>query len=148
MFDIGFWELAVLAVIGIVVVGPDKLPEVVRTIAVTLRKLRRIFSDVKADIEHELDLDDMRKILHEADMKAHMDEINNNIMALDKEVRSTGEEAKKILHDIDHETNLSVDDGFTPETAEAEKDTGEEAPPVLTPHCNANSSPNKPTDSA
>uniref|UniRef100_UPI00260B129F Sec-independent protein translocase protein TatB n=1 Tax=uncultured Cardiobacterium sp. TaxID=417619 RepID=UPI00260B129F len=61
MFDIGFSELVVLGVIGIVVIGPQRLPEVVRTAVITVRKIRRAFSDVRADIERELDLDDMRK---------------------------------------------------------------------------------------
>ena len=79
MFDIGFWELVFIAVIGIVVVGPKRLPEVVRTIAVLVRKARRMFSDVKADIERELDLNDMRRIVREADMEEHIRQLNASV---------------------------------------------------------------------
>ena len=118
MFDIGFSELVVLGVIGVVVIGPQRLPEVVRTAVITVRKIRRAFSDVRADIERELDLDDMRKILHEADMKAHINKLNQDIMDLDKGARELGEDIK---NDLEH-----AYDGYTPEDGEAEADTGVE----------------------
>ena len=118
MFDIGFSELVVLGVIGVVVIGPQRLPEVVRTAVITVRKIRRAFSDVRADIERELDLDDMRKILHEADMKAHINQLNQDIMDLDKGARELGEDIKS---DLEH-----AYDGYTPEDGEAEADTGVE----------------------
>jgi len=118
VFDIGFSELVVLGVIGVVVIGPQRLPEVVRTAVITVRKIRRAFSDVRADIERELDLDDMRKILHEADMKAHINQLNQDIMDLDKGARELGEDIKS---DLEH-----AYDGYTPEDGEAEADTGVE----------------------
>ena len=118
MFDIGFSELVVLGVIGVVVIGPQRLPEVVRTAVITVRKIRRAFSDVRADIERELDLDDMRKILHEADMKAHINQLNQDIMDLDKDARALGDDIK---NDLEH-----AYDGYTPEDGEAEADTGVE----------------------
>lgn len=118
MFDIGFSELVVLGVIGVVVIGPQRLPEVVRTAVITVRKIRRAFSDVRADIERELDLDDMRKILHEADMKAHINQLNQDIMDLDKSARALGDDIKT---DLEHSY-----DGYTPEDGEAEADTGVE----------------------
>ncbi len=120
MFDIGFSELVVLGVIGVVVIGPQRLPEVVRTAVITVRKIRRAFSDVRADIERELDLDDMRKILHDADMKAHINQLNQDIMDLDKGARALGDDIKT---DLEH-----AYDGYTPEDGEAEADTGVEPP--------------------
>ena len=120
MFDIGFSELVVLGVIGVVVIGPQRLPEVVRTAVITVRKIRRAFSDVRADIERELDLDDMRKILHEADMREHIKKLNDGVMNLDKEARDLGTSIKE---DLEH-----AYDGYTPEDGEAEADTGVEPP--------------------
>ena len=120
MFDIGFWELVVIGVIGIVVIGPERLPEVVRSALIFIRKIRRAFSDVRADIERELDLDDMRKILHEVDMREHIKKLNDGVMNLDKEARDLGTSIKE---DLEH-----AYDGYTPEDANAEADTGIEAP--------------------
>lgn len=87
MFDIGFWELATIAIIGIVVVGPDRLPEVVRTIALYIRKIRRAFDSVKGDIERELDLDDLRREMHDLDMQEHIRKLNQSVMDMEHDVR-------------------------------------------------------------
>lgn len=100
MFDIGFWELAVIAVIGIVVVGPDKLPEVVRSIMVMVRKIQRMFSDVRGDIERELHLDEVRRSVDEMDLQEHIRKLNQSVIETEKKVRSEG---NKILQDIDSE---------------------------------------------
>lgn len=120
MFDIGFWELAFIAVIGIVVVGPKRLPEVVRSIAIVLRKVRRMFSDVKADIERELDLDDMRRIVREADMEEHIRQLNQSVLDAESEVRDSG---KALLRDIDDVKAKaeSMMDVYEPALADGEK---------------------------
>ncbi|MDO4643047.1 MAG: Sec-independent protein translocase protein TatB [Cardiobacteriaceae bacterium] len=120
MFEIGFWELVVIGVIGIVVIGPERLPEVARSLLLIIRKIRRTFSDVRADIERELDLDDMRKMLRDADMDAHIKKLNDNIMSLDKQAREIGNHIKEDLE--------QTYDGYTPEDAEAEAETGVELP--------------------
>lgn len=136
MFDIGFWELAFIAVIGIVVVGPKRLPEVVRSIAIVLRKVRRMFSDVKADIERELDLDDMRRIVREADMEEHIRQLNQSVLDAESEVRDSG---KALLRDIDdvkakaesmmdvYEPALADGEKIDERLADANADTGIEA---------------------
>src|SRR3954467_9758513 len=62
MFDIGFSELMVIAVIALVVIGPERLPRVARTIGHLAGRLQRYVSDVKADINREMELDELRKM--------------------------------------------------------------------------------------
>src|SRR4051812_26314118 len=62
MFDIGFSEMMVLAVIALVVIGPEKLPRMARTIGHLAGRLQRYVSDVKADINREIELDELRKM--------------------------------------------------------------------------------------
>lgn len=57
MFDIGFWELVVIAVVALLVVGPERLPQLVRDAARWVRMARRLVSDTRSQIERELDLD-------------------------------------------------------------------------------------------
>lgn len=102
MFDIGFWELATIAIIGIVVVGPERLPEVVRTVAAYVRKARRAFQDVKSDIERELDLDDLRRQMHDVDMEDHIKKLNQSVMDADQNVR-------KAVSRFDDDIRRSVD---------------------------------------
>ena len=59
MFDIGFSEMIVIAVIALIVLGPEKLPRVARTAGHLLGRMQRYVNDVKADINREMELDEL-----------------------------------------------------------------------------------------
>ena len=63
MFDIGFWELTTIAVIALLVIGPDKLPDVARTAGKWVGRARRFVGDVKTDIDRELKQEELRKAI-------------------------------------------------------------------------------------
>lgn len=68
MFDVGFSELVLIALIALIVLGPKRLPEVARTAGRWLGKLRRFLTDVKQDLDRELhtaELDELRKLKEE-----------------------------------------------------------------------------------
>ncbi len=77
MFDIGFWELAVIGTIMLVVLGPERLPGVARTAGFWLSKIRRMVSDVKAEVKKEMDaaelkeLEDAKNQIQQASKQAH-----------------------------------------------------------------------------
>ena len=62
MFDIGFTELMVIGLVALLVIGPEKLPRVARTVGHLAGRLQRYVSDVKADINREVELDELRKM--------------------------------------------------------------------------------------
>jgi len=62
MFDIGFSELMVIAVVALIVIGPERLPKVARTVGLLFGRMQRYVNDVKADISREMALDDLRKL--------------------------------------------------------------------------------------
>jgi sec-independent protein translocase protein TatB len=62
MFDIGFTELMVIGLVALIVIGPEKLPRVARTVGHLAGRLQRYVSDVKADINREIELDELRKM--------------------------------------------------------------------------------------
>ena len=64
MFDIGFSELVLLAVVGLLVLGPERLPGAIRTGSLWLGKLRRSFNNIRAEIEREINADEIRQDLH------------------------------------------------------------------------------------
>lgn len=70
MFDIGFSELVVIAVVALVVIGPERLPTVARTIGALLGRLNRYVADVKSDVEREMRLEDMKKLRAEVEQQA------------------------------------------------------------------------------
>lgn len=61
MFDIGFSELMVIAIVALIVIGPERLPRVARTMGHLFGRLQRYVNDVKADINREIELEELRK---------------------------------------------------------------------------------------
>lgn len=61
MFDIGFSELMLIGVVALVVIGPERLPAVARTLGHLFGRLQRYVNDVKADISREIELDELKK---------------------------------------------------------------------------------------
>ncbi len=72
MFDIGFSELVLVGVVALLVIGPERLPETVRTASMWLNRIRRGFNEIKQEVQQEL----------------HND-------AVMRELRQTGEQLKK-----------------------------------------------------
>ena len=62
MFDIGFSELVVIGLVALIVIGPERLPRVARTVGHLIGRLQRYVADVKADINREVELDELRKM--------------------------------------------------------------------------------------
>lgn len=63
MFDVGFWELAVIGVVALLVLGPERLPRAARTAGLWISKARRTVTTMKAEIERELDIEEMKKVI-------------------------------------------------------------------------------------
>lgn len=61
MFDIGFWEISIIAVVGLLVLGPEQLPQAARTAGLWLRKARRFIATTTAEIERELNLEELQR---------------------------------------------------------------------------------------
>ncbi|MCB1788721.1 MAG: twin-arginine translocase subunit TatB [Gammaproteobacteria bacterium] len=63
MFDVGILELFVVAVVALLVVGPERLPKLARTAGMWLGRGRRFISSVKDDIDREMKADELRQII-------------------------------------------------------------------------------------
>lgn len=62
MFDVGFSELVVIALVALIVIGPERLPKVARTVGILLGRLQRYVNDVKSDINREIQLDELKQM--------------------------------------------------------------------------------------
>ena len=62
MFDVGFTELMVIAVVALIVIGPERLPGVARTVGHLLGRAQRYVNDVKSDINREMQLEELKKL--------------------------------------------------------------------------------------
>ena len=100
MFDIGFAELLVIAVIALLVLGPERMPEAVRSTSAFLRKIKSSFNHIKTEIEREVGVDDIKREIHnEAILKQlnedqhkateNLDEIRNDLNNLEFDINNT-----------------------------------------------------------
>lgn len=80
MFEIGFSELLLLAVIAIVVVGPQRLPELAQNFIRFKRKVQDWYFAVNYKVHRELELDKVEQELYDAEVKAHIEQLNQSIM--------------------------------------------------------------------
>ncbi|BAW79404.1 twin-arginine translocation protein TatB [Candidatus Nitrosoglobus terrae] len=78
MFDIGFWEIIVVLVILLLVVGPERIPIVVRTTALWVRKIRRLISQIKQEVEQELRTEELQQSLRKNIDLPDSNETNNS----------------------------------------------------------------------
>lgn len=65
MFDIGFSEIALIAVVALLVLGPERLPRVARTTGALLRRARSSWQNVRTEIERELATEDLKRTMRE-----------------------------------------------------------------------------------
>jgi len=77
MFDVGFSELLVIALVALIVIGPERLPKVARTVGVLLGRLQRYVNDVKSDINREMQLDELKKMQEQISSQAQ--EMQNSL---------------------------------------------------------------------
>ncbi len=75
MFDIGFWELTVIAVVALLVIGPERLPKVARTAGLWAGRMRGFVMSVKADIDKELRAEELKRIMDEQARSSGIHEI-------------------------------------------------------------------------
>ncbi len=75
MFDVGFWELVVIGIVALIVIGPERLPGVARTAGLWIGRLRRFVAGVKADIEREVKAEELKRLMEEQAKSSGIHEI-------------------------------------------------------------------------
>ena len=99
MFDIGFFELVVVAVVALIVIGPERLPKAARTLGHLVGRLQRYVADVKADINREIELDELRKLQRQVQTAA---------ADLKSSVEAAGRDVESGVRDVEREVNKGV----------------------------------------
>lgn len=81
MFDIGFTELIIVAIVGLLVIGPERLPGAIRTGSAWLGRIKRSFNDIKREVEQELHNDSVMQELKETgqQLKDQTSELNTDL---------------------------------------------------------------------
>lgn len=95
MFDIAFSELLVIAVVALIVIGPEKLPKVARTMGALVGRMQRYVSAVKADVERELRAEELRKM--QEDVSHSISGAANQVSQEVQQLQAPVQEATKAL---------------------------------------------------
>jgi len=88
MFDIGFSELMVIGIVALIVIGPERLPKVARTLGHLLGRAQRYVNDVKSDISREVQLDELKKL---------QSQVSDSARELESSVRQEYETARSAI---------------------------------------------------
>lgn len=94
MFDIAFTELIIIAIVALIVIGPEKLPRVARTLGSLVGRMQRYVSTVKQDIERELQLDDLKKLQRDVHQgsQTFKNEVENTIHSSVSDIEQAAED--------------------------------------------------------
>lgn len=90
MFDIGFFELLLIAIVGLVVIGPEKLPTTIRTGALWFGRIKRSISEARQEVEKQLGADEIRRELH-----------NETVLRNLEKMRDAHADLKHKIHTLD-----------------------------------------------
>lgn len=104
MFDVSFGELLLILIVGLLVLGPEKLPHAVRTGTLWINRLRRSFNQIRADIEREVGVDDIKRELH-----------NQSILDSLRDVKKDLTDAQRQLDELPYAVDQKVRENFQAE---------------------------------
>jgi sec-independent protein translocase protein TatB len=95
MFDFGFTEMMIIAVVGLVVLGPERLPKVAKQAGQWLGKLRRYVDDVKTDINRQMELQELKNL--QAQMTEAAREVESSVQSTMSQVQSDFDQVQQSL---------------------------------------------------
>ena len=113
MFDPSFFELIIICVVALLVLGPDRLPGAIKTLGLWIGRLRRSFNNIKREIEQEVGADEIRRQLRN---EAIMEKFNNTKSQVTESIESIKSETDSFKDDLNLKKELSGFGNITEET--------------------------------
>jgi len=111
MFDIGASEIFVIGVVALIVIGPERLPRVAKTLGHLFGRLQRYVSEVKSDISREIELDELRNLKNTMQDAARSIEqsVTSQVNYIDNEVKQAGAEVQKQVESVQKQAESIVE---------------------------------------
>ena len=107
MFDIGFPELLLVSVVALLVVGPDRLPESIRTLSLWLGRFRRSFANIKQEIENEIGADEIRAQIYNESILEDIAKSKETLEEVRTELTGAVAEVDGSVNDLKAEATLN-----------------------------------------
>lgn len=121
MADFGFWELAVIMLVGLLFVGPDRLPHVAKTIGKWTGTIRRLAADFRNELSHEIDRNELKKTIGRPteELRSLRGELDQITREVNHNLRNLDPVAKSIEEQIDEGRFVSAEMADSPTTGSA-----------------------------
>lgn len=121
MFDIGFWEILLILVLALVVIGPERLPGAARRAGFLVGKARRYIEGVRSEVESEFDVGEFKRLLHNQEvqinelqqqLKAGTNEINSDINEISSaaDIPASDDASHEAVADSSQTSNTTKED--------------------------------------
>lgn len=141
MFDISFSELMLIGVVALVVIGPERLPKVAKTVGHLLGRAQRYVNDVKGDIQREVELDELRKMKEDMETAARsmQTSMQQTESSLRKELESPVQDIKGEIDEFKSDFEPQMTTAKVPDQIEQQPAAADPAPiptPVAEPAVN------------
>jgi sec-independent protein translocase protein TatB len=120
MFDVGMSEMMVIAVVALVVLGPERLPKVARTLGHLIGRAQRYVNQVKQDINREMELSELKKLQDEVKSAAQemQQSVNEASRGVEAEARSFEQSVNSSVAELEAQSpNASSWDAKPPEVS-------------------------------
>lgn len=122
MFDIGFWEIIVISVLGLLVLGPERLPVAIRTVSSWVKTIKGAANSVKDELSHELKIQEMHDNLKKAEQLG----MNNISPELQESIDTLREATASVIRPYADSADLSVTQQPAEQTTPTERTTAAE----------------------
>ncbi len=122
MFDIGFSELIVIAIVALVVIGPERLPKVARTAGLLLGRMQRYVSDVKSDISREMQLEELKKLQADIQDSARSFErsLSSELQSVEQTIEGAAQSVQASVEQQASDAGGATSEASPPDAASAE----------------------------
>ncbi|HFQ4905609.1 TPA: Sec-independent protein translocase protein TatB [Vibrio vulnificus] len=99
MFDIGFWELVLIFVVGLVVLGPERLPHAIRSVARFVSAAKSMANSVKDELAHELKVQELQENLRKAEQMG-LEELSPDLKASVEQLKQAAQSVNRPYADV------------------------------------------------
>lgn len=128
----GFFEILIIAIVALLVVGPERMPEAIRTVAITIGRIKRSFNSARDEIEKHVGADDIRRQLHNEAIMESLEKAKEGISDIENSIHDDEDDEDDIENWIHH----GDDDEHLPNKERHAQRTQKENQEAPTPNTN------------
>ncbi len=120
----GLFEILIIAVVALLVVGPERMPEAVRGVALTLGRIKRTFNSAREEFEKQIGAEDIRRQLHNETVMANLEKMKQDMAEIGDDIEGSVNKTTSWMDDENTEKKAQKTEALANETPATESDDG------------------------